>query len=132
MYRAVDQYGQVIDVYVSKRRNLDAARHFFKTALVTHGRPGELTTDLAAPLLHVVDELLPEVVHDTEQYGNNRIENDHGRLKARLRPIRGLGTDRTASIVIKGLWVPNIRPRPLTRRYAYPPRALKPTPGGGS
>ena len=81
VYRAVDQYGQVIDVYVSKRRNMVAARRFFETALVAHGRPAEVTTDLAAPLLRVVDELLPNAVHDTEQYSNNRIENDHGRLK---------------------------------------------------
>ena len=110
VYRAVDQYGQVIDVYVSKRRNLDAARHFFEGALGAHGRPLEVTTDLAAPLLRVVDELLPEVVHDTEQYANNRIENDHGRLKARLRPMRGLRTDRTASVVIKGhAFIQNLR-----------------------
>ena len=110
VYRAVDQYGQVIDVYVSKRRNLDAARHFFTTALIAHGRPAEVTTDLAAPLLRVVDELLPEVVHETEQYANNRIENDHGRLKARLRPMRGLRTDRTASVVIKGhAFIQNLR-----------------------
>jgi len=39
VYRAVDQHGQVIDVYVSKRRNLDAAKYFFTTALSAHGRP---------------------------------------------------------------------------------------------
>ncbi len=50
----------------------------------------------------VVDELIPEAAHDTEQYANNRIEWDHGRLKARLRPMRGLRTDRTASVVIRG------------------------------
>ena len=102
VYRAVDQYGQVIDVYVSKRRNLAAARTFFAMVLASHGRPEEVTTDLAASLLRVVDELLPDVVHDTERYSNNRIENDHGRLKARLRPMRGLRTDRTASVVIRG------------------------------
>jgi transposase, IS6 family len=53
-------------------------------------------------LLRVVDELLPDAVHDTAQYANTRIENDHGRLKARLRPMRGLRTDRTASVVISG------------------------------
>jgi IS6 family transposase len=102
VYRAADQYGQVIDVYVSKRRNLSAARTFFAMVLANHARPEEITTDLAASLLRVVDELLPDVVHDTEQYSNNRIENDHGRLKARLRPMRGLRTDRTASVVIRG------------------------------
>jgi transposase-like protein len=75
-------------------------------------RPREVTTDLAAPLLRVVDELLPEVLHDTTQYANNRIECDHGRLKARLRPMRGLRTDRTASNVIRGhAFVQNLRRR---------------------
>jgi transposase-like protein len=102
VYRAVDQYGQVIDVYVSKRRNLTAARTFFTVVLANHERPEEVTTDLAPSLLRVVDEVMPDALHDTDQYSNNRIENDHGRLKARLRPMRGLRTDRTASVVIRG------------------------------
>ncbi|MCP3857789.1 MAG: DDE-type integrase/transposase/recombinase [Actinomycetia bacterium] len=39
VYRAVDQYGQVIDVFVSKRPNIAAATHFFETALAGQGRP---------------------------------------------------------------------------------------------
>jgi transposase-like protein len=110
VYRAVDQYGQVIDVFVSKRRNVAAATRFFETMLAGRDRPREVTTDLAAPLLRVVDELLPEVLHDTTQYANNRIEWDHGRLKARLRPMRGLRTDRSASTVIRGhAFVQNLR-----------------------
>ena len=110
VYRAVDQRGQVIDVYVSKRRNIPAATRFFEGALVAHGRPREVTTDLAAPLLRVVDELMPDAFHDTEQYANNRVECDHGRLKARLRPMRGLRTDRTASVVITGhAFIQNLR-----------------------
>jgi IS6 family transposase len=82
---------------VSKRRNVAAATRFFETLLAGRERPREITTDLAASLLGVVDDLLPDVLHATTQYANNRIECDHGRLKARLRPIRGLRTDRTAS-----------------------------------
>ena len=41
-------------------------------------------------------------MHTTGPYASNRIECDHGRLKARLRPLRGLKTDRTASVVIRG------------------------------
>lgn len=102
VYRAVDQHGQVIDVFVSKRRDIASARTFFTTMLQAHGRPEDVTTDLAAPLLRVVDELFPDAYHDTARYANNRIENDHGRLKARLKPMRGLRTDRTASNVIRG------------------------------
>ena len=58
MYRAVDQHGQVIDVLVSKTRYIAAAKRFFNSAIRDHGRPSELTTDLAAPLLCVVDELV--------------------------------------------------------------------------
>jgi transposase-like protein len=110
VYRAVDQYGQVIDVFVSKRRNVAAAIKFFEMMLAGRDRPREVTTDLAAPLLRVVDDLLPEVLHDTTQYANNRVECDHGRLKARLRPMRGLRTDRTATVVISGhAFVQNVR-----------------------
>jgi IS6 family transposase len=110
VYRAVDQYGQVIDVFVSKRRNVAAATRFFNSLLMGRERPTEVTTDLAAPLLRVVDDLLPEVLHATARYANNRIECDHGRLKSRLRPMRGLRTDRTAATVIRGhAFVQNVR-----------------------
>lgn len=71
--------------------------------LAGRDRPEEVTTDLAAPLLHVVDDLLPDVLHDTIQYANNRIECDHDQLKSRLRPMRGLRTDRTAATVIRAM-----------------------------
>ena len=45
----------------------------------------------------VLEELLPAAWHRTEQYANNRVECDHGRLKARLRPMRGLKQDRSRS-----------------------------------
>ena len=78
--------------------------------LAGRDRPKEVTTDLAAPLLRVIDELLPDALHDTTQYANNRIECDHGRLKARLRPMRGLQTDRTATVVIRcHAFVQNLR-----------------------
>jgi transposase-like protein len=47
VYRAVDQYGQVIDVFVSKRRNVEAAAKFFEMMLAGRERPREVTTDLA-------------------------------------------------------------------------------------
>src|SRR5436190_1021522 len=100
--RAVDQHGQIIDVYVSARRDTRAARRFFATALGVHDEPTEVVTDRAWTLLTVVDELVPGAFHNTEQYANNRIEADHGRLKARLRPMRGLKHDDSASVIIRG------------------------------
>jgi hypothetical protein len=40
----------------------------------------------------VIAELVPAARHGTEQHANNAVEADHGRLKARLRPMRGLKT----------------------------------------
>ncbi len=110
VYRSVDQHGQVIDVYVSTRRDIAAARRFFTMSLTAHGEPVEVITDRAPALAHVIDELIPATFHNTGQYENNRCECDHGRLKARLRPMRGLKTDRTASVVIAGhAFIQNLR-----------------------
>jgi IS6 family transposase len=96
VYRAIDEHGQVIDVLISKRRDVTAARSFFAKAALAHGQPDEVITDRAAVLAHVIADLLPDAVYNTAQYANNRIECDQGRLKARLRPMRGLKTDRRA------------------------------------
>jgi transposase, IS6 family len=50
----------------------------------------------------VLAELAPTAAHVTEQYANNRIEADHGRLKARLRPMRGLKRFRSAAVIAAG------------------------------
>jgi transposase-like protein len=103
VYRAVDQYRQVIDVFVSSRRDTMAARRFFERAIgTTSVTPVEVVTDQAATYPAVLEELLPTAWHRTEQYANNRVEADHGRLKARLWPMRGLEQDRSVRVVIAG------------------------------
>jgi len=111
VYRAVGQHGQIIDVYVSTKRDAEAARRFFHRALtMLKVRPSEVVTDKAPVYPRVLDELLPAAWHHVEQYANNRVEADHGRLKHRLRPMRGLRTDRTAQVVIAGLaFMQNLR-----------------------
>ena len=102
VYRAIDQRGHAIDVYVSRHRDIASARRFFTTALTAHGEPVEVVTDRAPTLARVIDERIPAAFHNTEPYQNNPGEADHGRLKDRLRPMRGLKTDRTASVVTGG------------------------------
>jgi transposase-like protein len=115
-------------VFVSPARDLWAARRFFQRAIGTiQTIPSEVVTDQAPTYPTVLEELLPAARHDTEQYANNRIEADHGRLKARLRPRRGLKQDRSARIVIAGHAIlQNVRrghyelavEEPVTRRVA--------------
>ena len=126
VYRAVGRYGQVIDVYVSKRRNGPAAVEFFEMMSADRERPTDVTTDRAAPLLRFVDERLLEVLHDATQYASNRIECDHGRFKARLRSMRCLRTDRTATVVIRGhASRPESAVRPRRTRRRSPPSASR-------
>ncbi len=111
VYRAIDHAGQIIDVFVSPRRDAKAAHRFFERAIgAAKVAPVEVTTDKAPVYPAVLEELLPAAWHRTEQYGNNRVECDHGRLKARLRPTRGLKQDRNAAVMIAGhAFVQNVR-----------------------
>jgi transposase-like protein len=52
--------------------------------VIAHGEPDEIITDLAQALETVIEELTPDAFHNTDQYANNRVGCDHGRLKARL------------------------------------------------
>jgi IS6 family transposase len=102
LYRAIDQHGQVIDVLLSVRRDLAAARRFFTRALRAGTIPAEVTTDRALAYPRVLDELIPSALHTVERYANNPAETDHGRLKARLQPMRGLKRHRSARIISTG------------------------------
>jgi transposase, IS6 family len=109
-YWTIDQFGQVIDVLVSEKRDLAATRRFFTRALEHGPSPTEVTTDRADAYPRVLDELVPAACHVTEQYANNRIEADHGRLKSRLRPMRGLKQLRCARVISAGhAFIQNIR-----------------------
>jgi transposase, IS6 family len=99
LYRAVDQHG-----LVSAKGDMAAARGFFTRALRAGTVPVEVTTDHAPAYPQVLDELIPSALHTVEQHANNAIEADHGRLKARLRPMRGLKRHRSARI-----WLPVMR-----------------------
>jgi transposase, IS6 family len=58
----------------------------------------------------VLEELLPAAWHRTDRYANNQVECDHGRLKARLVPMRGLKRDHGVRVIIAGhAFVQNLR-----------------------
>jgi transposase, IS6 family len=110
LYRAIDQFGQVIDVLVSEKRDMAATRRFFTRALDHGPSPTEVTTDRAVAYPRVLEELVPAACPLTERYGNNVIEADHGRLKSRLRPMRGLKQLRCAQVISTGhAFIQNIR-----------------------
>jgi IS6 family transposase len=90
LFRVIDQFGQVIDVFLipaGTSRRLAASSPRRSTGPGSHPWRSPPTGTGVYP--RVIDELLPAAFHDTEAHANNPIETDHGRLKARLRLIRG-------------------------------------------
>src|SRR5262245_25320969 len=86
LYRAVDQFGQVIHRFASTRGDRETARRLVRHARATTGVvPAEVITDRAPTYPRVLDEVLPTAWHHSEQYANNRIEADHAQLKRRSR-----------------------------------------------
>lgn len=99
--RAIDQHGQIVDVYGSARRDTLAARRSFTTVLGSHGTPGEVVTDRAWTMLAVVDELMPTVFttpSSTRTIGSRRSRP----AQSRLRPMRGRKRDGNARVIIRG------------------------------
>jgi putative transposase len=78
LWRAVDQDGEVVDVYLQARRDGAAAKRFFKRLLRSHGgEPRKIVTDKLRSYGVAQMELMPDVVHDNSQYANNRAEQSH-------------------------------------------------------
>jgi putative transposase len=89
LWRAVDQDGEVVDVFLQARRDGAAARRFFKRLLRAHrGEPRKIVTDKLRSYGVAHRELIPDTIHDTSQYANNRAELSHQSTRVRERGMR--------------------------------------------
>ena len=89
LWRAVDQDGDVVDVFLQPKRDGAAAKRFFKRLLRSHGRkPRKIVTDKLRSYGVAHREVIPEVEHSTEQYANNRAELSHQPTRVRERGMR--------------------------------------------
>ncbi len=89
LWRAVDQDGEVVDVFLQARRDRAAAKRFFKRLLQSHGsEPRKIVTDKLRSYGVAHRELMPEVIHDSTQYANNRAEQSHEATRVRERGMR--------------------------------------------
>ena len=99
----------VIDVLVSGAGISRQHGRFFTTSLAAHLTRAEVITDRAPALANVI-QLWSRGVPQHRPVREQPVRCDHGRLNARLRPMRGLKTDRTASVVIRGhAFIQNLR-----------------------
>lgn len=109
LYRAVDRGGKTVDFYLSRNRDVNAAKSFLRKAMKSQRVPTKITLDAYAASHRAVGDLrkhgeLPKrVLVRTSKYLNNRIEQDHRRIKQRLRPMLGLKSFRNAVVVIGGI-----------------------------
>ncbi len=89
LWRAVDQDGEVVDVFLQKRRDGAAAKRFFKRLLKKHqAEPRKIVTDKLRSYGVAHRELIPDTIHDTSQYANNRAELSHQPTRVRERGMR--------------------------------------------
>ena len=89
LWRAVDQDGEVVDVYLQANRDGAAAKRFFRRLLRSHGsEPRKIVTDKLRSYGVAHRELIPETIHSTKQYENNRAEQSHEATRVRERGMR--------------------------------------------
>ena len=97
LWRAVDQDGEVVDVYLQAKRDGAVAKRFFKRLLRSHGEePRKIVTDKLRSYGVAHRELMPDVIHSTEQYENNRAEQSHEPTRVRERGMRRFKSVRQA------------------------------------
>jgi putative transposase len=99
LYRAIDRDGNLVDSRLSEKRDMEAAKRFFQQArdVVGHA-PERVTTDGHDSYPRAIRETLgSDVLHRTNHYLNNRVEQDHRGIKQRYYPMRGFGSFESAS-----------------------------------
>jgi putative transposase len=99
LYRAIDRDGNLVDSLLSEKRDMEAAKRFFKQAVEVVGHaPERVTTDGHDSYPRAVRETLgSDVLHRTNHYLNNRLEQDHRGIKQRYSPMRGFGSVTSAA-----------------------------------
>jgi putative transposase len=133
LYRAIDSVGDTVEFFFSEHRDLRAAKRFFTKALTRHGRPDRIVIDGSQTNCEAIvscdatgrlqDRLrrkLTPIRIRQSQYLNNRIEQDHRRIKRRVRPMLGFKSCASAIATLGGIEMIHMM-RKRQARYAFNP-----------
>ena len=133
LYRAIDSVGDTVEFHFSQHRDLPAAKRFLQKALVRHDRPDRVVID-GSPTNHEAivscetahrpptNAPMPSrpITIRKNEYLNNHIEQDHRRIKRRIRPMLGFKSLETAAIILSGIELIQMM-RKRQARFAYNP-----------
>jgi transposase-like protein len=127
LYRAVDERGRTIESYLSRTRDITAAKAFFRKALKRHGEPRTITLDGFEPSHAALRRMgmNNEFNYRWEnpvkirccQYLNNIVEQDHRRIKFRTQAMLGFKSFYNARRVLIGI---ELVKKILKRQYRVP------------
>ena len=133
LYRAIDSVGDTVEFFLAANRDLPSAKRFLRMALTRHGRPerividGSQTNREAIVSCDAENRLQDRSRHDARsirirqsQYLNNRIEQDHRRVKRRIRCMLGFKSQSSAAIILSGIEMIHMM-RKRQARYTYNP-----------
>ena len=112
LYRSIDSNGDTVEFLFSRNRDLRAAKRFLRKALPRHGRPERITIDGSQTNRTAIMQCDAEsrlrqsgkpIVIRSSKYKNNTIEQDHRRVKRRIRSMLGFKSEAAASITLAGI-----------------------------
>lgn len=133
LYRAIDSVGDTVEFWFSEHRDLPAAKRFLRKALQRHGRPDRIvidgsqtnreaiiSCDTESRLRDRSRRALRAIRIRKSQYLNNRIEQDHRRIKRRVRPMLGFKSFSSAAVTLAGIEMVHMM-RKRQSRFAFNP-----------
>ena len=102
LWRAVDHESKILESYITKTRDKDAALTFMKKTLKRHGSPEAITTDGLRSYRAAMKELGNTDKQEVGRWANNRVDNSHlsfrRRERAMLRFRRMMTLQKFASV----------------------------------
>ena len=132
LYRAVDEAGQVVDVLLREKRDLESAKAFFEQAIKRRGVvPNEVVTNKHQAYLRAVRQHAPNAKHRRTGLHRKRalttkpVERSHVAIKDRLRSMRGLGSVETGQRLLEGVELTQaVRRGDVRPPHQHPPSSV--------
>ena len=95
LWRAVDHEGEVLEVFVTKRRDRRAALQFLKRAMRRYGQPKVIVTDRLRSYRAAMNVIGNGADQECGRWLNNRAENSHQPFRRRERAMAKFRTPAT-------------------------------------